>query len=65
MNAYTEVVLAASGRAGVIKAILETALLTPEEIRVACQCATDAGVHYAKAPTGRGGAPQLGAALIN
>lgn len=54
------VVRAAEGRTIEIKAILETSLLTPEEIRAACLCAAEAGVNYAKTSTGRAGAPSLG-----
>ena len=55
-----EVVKAASGRPGmVVKAIVETSLLEPEEIRAACACAAEAGVDFVKTSTGRGGAPNL------
>ncbi|MBP3730823.1 MAG: deoxyribose-phosphate aldolase [Mailhella sp.] len=61
---YTEdirgVVKAASEQSGVvIKVILETAMLTDEEIVAGCKCAAEAGVHYAKTSTGRGGMPRL------
>lgn len=55
-----EVVKATVGREGmVVKAILETALLEPDEIIAACFCAAEAGVDFVKTSTGRGGAPDL------
>ena len=53
------VVNAVEGRDIIVKAILETSLLSPEEIRAACQCAVEAGVNYVKTSTGRAGAPAL------
>ncbi|HIW78540.1 MAG TPA: deoxyribose-phosphate aldolase [Candidatus Bilophila faecipullorum] len=53
------VVRAVQGRAMEVKAILETSLLTPEEIRAACLCAAEASADYAKTSTGRAGAPSL------
>ncbi len=44
------VVKAAEGK--VVKVILETALLTKEEIKIACQAAKDAGAHFVKTSTG-------------
>jgi deoxyribose-phosphate aldolase len=46
------VVSAADGR--LVKAILETALLTPVEIDLACRLAVDAGVQFVKTSTGFG-----------
>lgn len=46
------VVGVAEGR--VVKAILETALLTPDEIDLACAVAIDAGVQFVKTSTGFG-----------
>ena len=62
--AYTadiaEVVRTAHDCAGtVVKAILETSLLSPEEIAVACRCASEAGVDFVKTSTGRSGPPLL------
>lgn len=46
-----KVVEAASGKA-LVKVILETCLLTPEEIVTACKCAVTAGVDFVKTSTG-------------
>lgn len=46
------VVAAAEGR--VVKVILETALLSPEQIDVACGLAVEAGAHFVKTSTGFG-----------
>jgi deoxyribose-phosphate aldolase len=58
------VVSAAEGR--VVKAILETALLTAEEIDLACRLAVDAGVQFVKTSTGfgPGGATAADVALM-
>lgn len=53
------VVRAVEGRAAEVKAILETSLLAPDEIRAACLCAAEAGANDAKTSTGRAGAPSL------
>lgn len=53
------VVEAVAGRGIEVKAILETALLTDEEIRTACLCAAEAGVNHVKTSTGRAGPPSL------
>jgi len=42
-----------------VKAILETALLSENEIAIACKCAVDAGITCVKTSTGRGGPPSL------
>jgi deoxyribose-phosphate aldolase len=42
-----------------VKAILETAMLTDDEIRAACGCAAEAGVEFVKTSTGRGGSPNI------
>ncbi len=41
------------------KVIIESALLSHEEIRVASLCAAEAGAHFVKTSTGRNGPPQL------
>lgn len=41
------------------KAILEVQLLTDDEIKKACELATEAGVDWVKTSTGRHGGPQL------
>jgi len=46
------VVVAAEGR--LVKVILETALLTPEEIDLACRLAVEAGARFVKTSTGFG-----------
>ncbi len=43
----------------VVKAILETSLLSDEEIAIACRCASEAGVDFVKTSTGRNGPPLL------
>jgi deoxyribose-phosphate aldolase len=48
----TGVVAAAEGR--LVKVILETALLTPEEIDLACRLAVEAGAGFVKTSTGFG-----------
>lgn len=53
------VVAAVAGSGIIVKAILETSLLTEDEIRAACGCAAEAGVNYAKTSTGRAGPPKL------
>lgn len=45
------VVDAVSGKA-IVKVILETCLLTDEEIKAACDCALKAGAHFVKTSTG-------------
>ncbi len=67
-KAYTKdiaaVVNAGESSSGGIKAILETALLTEDEIKAACECATEAGVKFVKTSTGRGGAPLIKDVII-
>lgn len=41
------------------KAILEVQLLTDEEIKIACELATEAGADWVKSSTGRHGGPSL------
>ncbi len=41
------------------KAILEVAFLTDDEIKTACELATEAGADWVKTSTGRGGSPTL------
>ncbi len=41
------------------KVIIESSLLSPEEIRTASLCAVEAGAHFVKTSTGRNGPPQL------
>lgn len=50
-NDMVQVVEAAKGKA-LVKVILETCLLTPEEIVTACKCAVKAGADYVKTSTG-------------
>ena len=50
-NDMVQVVEAAKGKA-LVKVILETCLLTPEEIVTACKCAVNAGADYVKTSTG-------------
>lgn len=50
-NDMIQVVEAAKGKA-LVKVILETCLLTPEEIVTACKCAVKAGADYVKTSTG-------------
>ena len=42
-----------------VKAILEVALLTDDEVKAGCECATKAGVDFVKCSTGRGGNPAI------
>ena len=42
-----------------VKAILEVALLTDDEVRAACECAVKADVDFVKCSTGRGGNPAI------
>ena len=42
-----------------VKAILEVALLTDDEVRAGCECAVNAGVDFVKCSTGRGGNPSI------
>jgi len=42
-----------------VKAILEVAMLTDDEVRAACECAVKAGVDFVKCSTGRGGNPSI------
>ena len=48
------VVAAAAGTGAIVKVILETGLLTPEEITRACRLAVEAGAHFVKTSTGFG-----------
>ena len=50
-NDIKAVVDAVSGKA-IVKVILETCLLTDEEIKAACDCALKAGAHFVKTSTG-------------
>lgn len=50
-NDMVQVVEAAKGKA-LVKVILETCLLSPEEIVTACKCAVQAGADYVKTSTG-------------
>lgn len=45
-------VVHASGKLAIVKVILETSLLTNEEIIIACQLAVEAGAQYVKTSTG-------------
>ncbi len=58
-NDIKAVVEALKGSGIIVKAILETSLLSDGEIRTACACAAEAGVNYAKTSTGRAGPPKL------
>ena len=55
---YTEVafdirgVVAAAGAKHNVKVILETSLLSPDEIRTACKICEDSGAHFVKTSTG-------------
>lgn len=62
----TEAIAAASPHKAIIKAILETCLLTDEEIQAACHLAIEAGAAYVKTSTGfsTGGATPHAMALI-
>ncbi len=51
-NEILEVINAASPHKVIIKTILETCLLTDEEIKAACQLAIEAGAAYVKTSTG-------------
>lgn len=42
-----------------VKAILEVALLTDDEVKAGCECAAKAGVDFVKCSTGRGGNPAI------
>lgn len=42
-----------------VKAILEVALLTDDEVRAGCECAVKADVDFVKCSTGRGGNPAI------
>jgi len=42
-----------------VKAILEVALLTDDEVKAGCECAVTAGVDFVKCSTGRGGSPAI------
>lgn len=42
-----------------VKAILEVAMLTDEEVAAASKCAVEAGVDFVKCSTGRGGNPEI------
>jgi len=48
-------VVQAAGAKALVKVILETAKLTDEEIRQACESACQAGAHFVKTSTGYGG----------
>lgn len=62
----TEAVAATAPHKAIIKAILETCLLTDEEIKTACHLAIEAGAAYVKTSTGfsTGGATPHAMALI-
>lgn len=61
-----DVVAAAGQFDAIVKVILETCLLTPEEIEEACRLAKDSGAHFVKTSTGfgRGGARAEDVALM-
>ena len=42
-----------------VKAILEVALLTDDQVKAGCECAVKAGVDFVKCSTGRGGNPSI------
>lgn len=65
-NEILEIINAASPHKVIIKTILETCLLTDEEIKTACQLAIEAGAAYVKTSTGFGesGATPHAMALI-
>ena len=42
-----------------VKAILEVALLTDDQVKTGCECAAKAGVDFVKCSTGRGGNPAI------
>lgn len=42
-----------------VKAILEVALLSDDEVKAGCECAVNAGVDFVKCSTGRGGNPSI------
>lgn len=61
-----EVVNAAAQYGAIVKVILETCLLAPQEIEEACRLAKDAGAHFVKTSTGfnSGGATAADVALM-
>ncbi len=42
-----------------VKSIMESALLTDEELAIGCQCAAEAGVDFVKTSSGRNGSPEV------
>ncbi|MFW6181539.1 MAG: deoxyribose-phosphate aldolase [Spirochaetota bacterium] len=59
-----EGVVAEAGRRGaLVKVILETCYLSPEQIALACRIARDAGAHFVKTSTGFGEGPATPAAV--
>ena len=61
-----EVVSAAAQYGAIVKVILETCLLTPDEIEEACRLSRDAGARFVKTSTGfnSGGATAADVALM-
>jgi len=58
-NDMAEVAKVAHDGGAECKAILEVAFLTDEELRVACELATEAGMDWVKTSTGRHGGPKI------
>lgn len=58
-NDIAEVVKVGHDAGYEVKAILEVAMLTDEEVATASKCAAEAGVDFVKTSTGRGGNPEI------
>jgi len=54
-----EVVKAGHAYGYVVKSIMESALLTDEELAIGCRIAAEAGVDYVKTSSGRNGSPDV------
>ena len=55
----TEVVKAGHAYGYVVKSIMESALLTDEELAIGCRLAAEAGVDFVKTSSGRNGSPDV------
>ncbi len=60
----SEVVKAGHAYGYVVKAIMESALLTDEELAVGCRLAAEAGIDFVKTSSGRNGSPNIRAIRI-
>lgn len=58
-NDIAEVVKVGHDAGYEVKAILEVAMLSDEEVATASKCAAEAGVDFVKTSTGRGGNPEI------